>query len=207
MTMPRTARTEALCRTCVRACALVAAVVLFASCQLREGMTQGAIGVGKQTGTANVSATASPRWPGCSGVPVSPGTHLQHMFDTHPSGTTFCFSPGTYVLTNHVRPRSRDRLISATRRATIPTGRNRYDGGIVGTGGSSGEHDVLVQGFVIRHFANRWPTFPRSPLQAGLNWTIRDNEIAYNSQAGVSVNSGTRLVGNWIHHNGRYGIS
>src|SRR5436190_15868393 len=104
MTMPRTGRAEALRRTCVRALALVAAVVLVGSCQLRDGMTQGASGVGKQAGTEKASATASPRSPGCSGVPVSPGTNLQRVFDAHASGTTFCFSPGTYVLTNHVRP-------------------------------------------------------------------------------------------------------
>jgi len=143
----------------------------------------------------------------CSGVPVSPGTDLQHTINAHPPGTTFCFSAGTYVVTKHVRPRSGDRLISTKRRAAVLTGLGRHDGGIVGTVGNSGEHDVLVQGFVIKRFANPWPTFPRSPLQAGLNWTIRDNEISYNSQAGVSVSSGTRLVGNWIHHNGRYGIS
>jgi parallel beta-helix repeat protein len=143
----------------------------------------------------------------CSGVKISPGANLQATFDAHPSGTTFCFSAGTYVVTGHVLPKSFDRLISATRRLAVLTGSDRYDGGIEGYGGAAGQHDVLVQGFVIHHFDNPWPNFPRSPLQTGDHWTVRDNEISYNSESGVSVSLGSRLVGNWIHHNGRYGFT
>jgi parallel beta-helix repeat protein len=154
-----------------------------------------------------LGATApSPVPSACSGVSVSVGGSLQAMFDGYPAGTTFCFLPGSYVVLGHVRPKSYDRLISVTPRAAVLTGLGRYDGGLIGSGGASGQHDVLVQGFVIQHFVNPWPFFPRSPLQAGWNWTMRDNEISYNSQAGVSVNSGSQLVGNWIHHNGRYGF-
>jgi len=139
-------------------------------------------------------------------VTVSPTTSLQGAFDANPSGTTFCFSPGTYVLTGHVAPKEYDQLISVTPRAAILTGLDTYDGGIVGWAGMPYGHDVLVQGFVIQHFVNPWGTFPRSPLQAGDNWTIRDNEISYNSESGVHLASGSQLVGNFIHDNGRYGF-
>jgi parallel beta-helix repeat protein len=139
----------------------------------------------------------------CHGaVVVTPATNLQNTIQSHPPGTTFCFSPGTYLLKTYVTPKSDDRLISVPRRKAVLTGLDRYPGGI-----QSYNRDVLVQGFVIRDFDDPWPTFPRSPLQVGNHWTVRDNEISHNSESGVSLGSGTRLVGNWIHHNGRYGFT
>jgi parallel beta-helix repeat protein len=65
---------------------------------------------------------------------------------------------------------------------------------------------VLVRGFVLTNFVHNYSTFPRSAILAGANWTVEDNEISYNSQIGVEVNSGVILRNNSIHHNGRYGF-
>ena len=46
-----------------------------------------------------------------------------------------------------------------------------------------------------------------APIDAGWNWTIENNEVRYNSQAGVEVNNGSIVRGNNIHHNGRIGIT
>ena len=143
----------------------------------------------------------------CSGVNVSPSTDLQAAFDSAPEGTTFCFSPGTYVLTQHVVPRNYDRLISVTRRAAVLTGQGVYNGGFgVARESPPPPRDVLIQGFVIERFMNPWDDFPRTPVHAGANWTILDNEIRFNKQAGVDVGTGMVLRGNSIHDNGRSGF-
>jgi hypothetical protein len=129
---------------------------------------------------------------------------VQSVVDAYGSGTTFCFAPGLYVLTSFVTPKSYDRLISVEPRAAIFTGSDVSNAGLRGTGTSSGQHDVTVQGFVIEHFVNA--ALGGSALQAGWNWTIVGNEVAYNSNLGVGVNNGTILSGNFIHHNGRYGF-
>ena len=140
---------------------------------------------------------------GCSGVSVSPGANVQSVLNSYSSATTFCFQPGTYVLNGFVTPQSGDQLISSVRRAAIFTGNSAYSGGITGGGSATG---VLVRGFVLKNFVHSYSTFPRSAILAGANWTIEDNEIAYNSQIGVELNSGAVLRNNSIHDNGRYGF-
>ena len=46
-----------------------------------------------------------------------------------------------------------------------------------------------------------------APIDAGWNWTIENNEVRYNNQAGVEVNNGSIVRGNNIHHNGHIGIT
>ena len=76
------------------------------------------------------------------------------MINLYPAGTTFCFQPGTYVLKNNVVPKSYDSLIGLP--GAILTGLDTYAGGIKGYGGSTGQHDVTVRGFVIEHFLHDW---------------------------------------------------
>ena len=144
--------------------------------------------------------TSSP----CTGVSVSPGANVQNVLNSYSSATTFCFQPGTYVLTGFITPQSGDRLISAVRRGAIFTGNSTYNGGIASGGSATG---VLVRGLVLKNFVHNYSTFPRSAVHAGANWTVEDNEIAYNSQIGVDVSSGVVMRNNHIHHNGRYGFA
>jgi parallel beta-helix repeat protein len=141
----------------------------------------------------------------CTGVDVLPQSNVQAVLDRYPTGTTFCFQPGTYVLKGYVIPKSYDSLIASP--GAILTGLDTYEGGIRGYGGLTGQHDVTLRGFVIEHFLNDWDVGPRAPLQAGWNWTIEDNEIRRNQFAGVVVNSGSTFRRNYVHHNGRLGIN
>jgi hypothetical protein len=127
------------------------------------------------------------------------------MLDARPTGTTFCFQAGTYVLTSFVFPKTRDRLIGLP--GAILTGQDTYAGGIKGYGGSTGQHHVTVRGFTIEHFLNDWTSGSLASINPGWNWIIKNNEVRYNSQAGVSVNNGSIVQGNNIHHNGRIGIT
>jgi parallel beta-helix repeat protein len=142
----------------------------------------------------------------CSGVSVSPGANVQNVLNAYGTGTTFCFQPGTYVLTGFIVPKSYDRLISVVPRGAVFTGLDTYNAGVHGYGGSAGQHDVLFQGFVVTHMANSMTTDPHAALSVGWNWDIENNEVSYNAQVGVAINDGSVLNGNFIHHNGRWGF-
>jgi hypothetical protein len=152
------------------------------------------------------SPSPSPSLTSCSGVTVVPTSDIQALLNLYPSGTTFCFQTGTYVLKNMVIPESYDRLIGLP--GAVLTGLDTYSGGIKGYGGSTGQHDVTVRGFTIEHFLNDWTQVGFiSAINPGWRWTIEDNEVRYNNQGGVSVNNGSIVRGNNIHHNGRIGIT
>jgi hypothetical protein len=142
---------------------------------------------------------------GCNGVTVTPTDDVQAMLDSRPSGTKFCFQAGEYVLKSFVVPKSHDRLIGLP--GAVLTGLDTYAGGIRGYGGSTGQHNVTIRGFTIEHFLNEWTSGFLAPVNPGWNWTIENNEVRYNSGAGVSVNKGSIVRGNNIHHNGRIGIT
>jgi parallel beta-helix repeat protein len=131
---------------------------------------------------------------------------IQGLLDKYPSGTTFCFQAGTYVLKNKVVPKSYDSLIGLP--GAVLTGQNTYAAGIKGYGGAAGNHHVTVRGFVVEHFLNDWAdTGLQAAISPGDNWIIVNNEVRYNSQAGIDASTGTVIRGNNIHHNGRIGIS
>jgi parallel beta-helix repeat protein len=89
----------------------------------------------------------------------------------------------------------------------VLTGLDTYAAGIKGYGGSAGQHDVTVRGFTIEHFRNAWTAGTLAPVTPGWNWTIENNVVRYNNQAGVSVGNGSIVRGNNIHHNGHIGIT
>jgi parallel beta-helix repeat protein len=139
-------------------------------------------------------------------VTVVPTSDVQALLNLYPSGTAFCFQAGTYVLKNKVFPKSYDSLIGLP--GAVLTGLDTYAAGIKGYGGSAGQHDVTVQGFVVEHFLNDWADAGlRAPINPGDNWKIVNNEVRYNAQAGISTSNGTVIRGNNIHHNGRIGIT
>ncbi len=97
----------------------------------------------------------------CSGVSVAPGANVQNVLNAYGTGTTFCFQPGTYVLTQPVTPKSNDQLISVVTRGAVFTGNNLYNAGLRGAAGAAGQQNVLVSGFVFTGFANVMGTRPR----------------------------------------------
>jgi parallel beta-helix repeat protein len=139
-------------------------------------------------------------------VSVLPTSDVQALLNLYPGGTTFCFQPGTYVLKTKVVPKSYDSLIGLP--GAVLTGLDTYVGGIKGYGGSAGQHDVTVRGFIVEHFLNDWSDAGfRAPITAGDNWIIENNVIRWNSVAGVSVNPGSIVRGNKITRNGRIGVT
>jgi parallel beta-helix repeat protein len=141
----------------------------------------------------------------CNGVRVVPTDDIQAMLDARPSHTTFCFQAGTYVLKSKVIPKSYDSLIGLP--GAVLTGMDTYAAGIKGYGGSAGQHDVTIRGFVVEHFLNDWADAGlRAPIAPGDNWKILNNEVRYNALAGISTSTGAVIRGNNIHHNGRLGI-
>ncbi len=138
---------------------------------------------------------------------MAPGANVQSVLNAHGTGTTFCFQPGTYVLTAPVIPKSNDRLISVVGRGAVFTGNGVYNAGLRGYGGAAGQHDVLVSGFVMTRFANVMGTSQVAAVMTGDNWTVTGNEVTTNAQIGILIGNGAVVRGNFIHHNGRYGFS
>ena len=62
----------------------------------------------------SLSASGSETSRDCKGaVKLSPGTEVASVVAAHPPGTTYCFDPGLYRLTQTIAPKDRDRLIGA----------------------------------------------------------------------------------------------
>lgn len=66
--------------------------------------------------------------------------------------------------------------------------------------------DVTIRGLVVEHYA--------SDVQAGAirtvngsRWRIENNEVRHNHSAGILAGDHDRIVGNYLHHNGSYGLS
>jgi len=143
----------------------------------------------------------------CKGVRIIPGQSIQAAIDSQPERTTFCLYPGAYAVTHSIYPKSYDRLLSAIPRRAILTGKGIYRGGLRGYGGPNGNHDILVQGFIIENFVFPWDnTWPRSAIETGNHWTVYNNEIRGNSQVGIALGTNSVLNKNFIHNNGRYGL-
>jgi parallel beta-helix repeat protein len=80
--------------------------------------------------------------------------------------------------------------------------------------GGSKANDVTIRGLTIEKFANPLTkgaigccgTGNGDP-KFGINYTLQDNEIRYNHSTGIKANFGWRMHGNFIHHNGTFGIN
>jgi Right handed beta helix region len=72
--------------------------------------------------------------------------------------------------------------------------------------GNSGYQDnVTVKNLVIEKFAN-WPTTYPAAIRPGKNWDIENNEIRFNHKQGIFAYQGTIVRGNYLHHNGAFGM-
>jgi parallel beta-helix repeat protein len=137
----------------------------------------------------------------CSGVSIAPGSAaaVQAALDERPAGTTFCFRAGTYHWNAMVVVPSGTRLIAEP--GTVITGDDINPAAIGGYGGENGQHDVTVRGFVVER------STAVSGIRAGWRWLIEGNETRLNHHTGIRGNVGSTVRGNYVHHNGRYGIT
>jgi parallel beta helix pectate lyase-like protein len=135
----------------------------------------------------------------CSGVLVRPGARLQLLINERPPGTTFCFRGGTYVISRPLRPKTDQRFVGIERRAAVLTGKWVKGSFAFDAGGATG---VEIRRLVIRAFVP-----PRTggfaALKGGIEWSIVDNRVGPNRNAGIfhearSVIRGNRIIGNSV---------
>lgn len=87
--------------------------------------------------------------------------------------------------------------------ADDPTGRS-VETSVTQYAFRQGGSNVTISGLVIEKYAV--PAQAEAVFAAD-GWLVEDNEIRFNHGRGVLAGSGTRLLGNNIHHNGQLGIS
>ena len=142
--------------------------------------------------------------PACIGITLTVASNVQAAINKAPSGTTFCFSAGTYHVSSLV-PKSGDVLDGGGQMAVLD-GNNSAPYAVYGDSTSPGPSHVTVEGFVIEHF--------KTPLQRGTvqdyygpGWIIQNNHITKNAAAGVATGDNVRVLNNLIDHNGQEGFS
>lgn len=66
--------------------------------------------------------------------------------------------------------------------------------------------DVTITGLVVEKYAN---PAQQGAIQGehGHGWSVEDCEIRFNSAVGISLGSGSRVVGSYIHSNGQLGVT
>ena len=154
--------------------------------------------------SASVSSDVGPRQPvgpqasiTCSGITLNPGDNIQSTVSANGPNTAFCLNPGTYVRQS-ISPRDGDKFIG--RKGAVLDGQNKVQYFL-----NTAANNVVVKNLVITNYAN--PLQNGAINSTGANWLIQNNEISYNRGVGIKVNSGTRVIANYIHHNHQLGYS
>ena len=129
---------------------------------------------------------------------VRPGADLQRLVDSNPPGTTFLIKAGVHVRQT-VSAKDHQRFVGEP--GAI------LDGGNVAQFAFQGGGDgVIIEGLVIRRYANPLQTGVLRTSAGATNWIVRNNEITDNNGAGVYANTGWRVLGNYLHHNHYAGL-
>jgi parallel beta-helix repeat protein len=122
------------------------------------------------------------------------------MIAANPEGAAFCFAAGVYRV-GPLAPKARQ-VFDGGGRAAVLDGENRKAYAFR----SSTADDVTVRGFTIRRYA--------TPLQQGAvqsfgtsGWLIEDNHITENAATAVATDTGARVMGNLLDHNGQQGYA
>ena len=136
------------------------------------------------------------------GVVLRPGDDIQAAVEANPPGTVFHLTAGTYNVTREIIPKSGDQFLGDA--GAILDGGNSTAFAFRGEGASSNSN-VTIQNLVIQNFNN--------PMQHGAidsnmspGWIIKNNEIANNAGGGITGDTGSRVIGNFVHHNGQIGL-
>ena len=137
-------------------------------------------------------------FPSLAVVHLRPGDNVAAIVAGAASGTTFRFAAGTYQGVSIV-PKA-NMVFLGSGAAVLAGNGKRF-------AFRSGAANVTIRGFVIEGY---FPDEKKGAIShdgGATNWVVDNNEIRYNREVGVSVNDGWKVVGNFIHHNGRYGIN
>ena len=119
---------------------------------------------------------------------------VQALINNSPAESVFLWEDRSSVFDAFITPKSGNKHYAKTPRGAILLG-----GGFTGYGGETGQHDILIQGFVLENRTGR-------PLKCGWRWTLNDIE-ARNSIIGVDLNNGCRVNGGRWHHNAQYAFA
>jgi parallel beta-helix repeat protein len=71
---------------------------------------------------------------------------------------------------------------------------------------SGSASNVAIQGFVVEKYAIPGQFGAIGDQFQGANWLIQGNEARLNHGTGISGANGSRIIGNYVHHNGMKGI-
>ena len=134
----------------------------------------------------------------CRGVGLTPRRNIQRAIDAHGERTTFCLSGGTYHVRRAIIPKSYDVIWGAP--GAVLTGDGSTPSALLGH--SHYQRHVRVRGLTIQHFAG-----PEAAVAAGNNWVVEGNRIGYNAKIGVRAQDGSTIRGNYVHHNGVFGMA
>ena len=66
--------------------------------------------------------------------------------------------------------------------------------------------NVTIQGFVVEKYAIPGQFGAIGDQYQGANWLIQGNEARLNHGTGISGANGSRIIGNYVHHNGMKGL-
>ena len=156
-------------------------------------------------GLAAVAVPLAAHLAGCSGVPVTASSNIQHLIDSNPAGSTFCFQPGTYSNASQLEPRSNDVFDGDGQQAVLDGG-NKYQFAFYGDANNTGPSGVTIQNFKIQNYA--------TPLQRGAiqdyngpNWVIQGNDIEHNAAAAVATGDYVQVLNNKLDNNAQEGFS
>ena len=133
----------------------------------------------------------------CTGITLRPTdvASINSTINSQPNGTTFCFESGTYNITTAIQAKDGNKLICKTPRTCIVDGRNTISVGFMTAYSPAVEN--IVRGFVVKNFTN-------SCMRLRVKGRAENNDVS-NCEYGIDIAGSA--VGNYIHHNRRYGIS
>jgi parallel beta-helix repeat protein len=133
-----------------------------------------------------------------SPIPISPGQSIQAKVNSYPTGTQFLLKAGTHT-NQRVVPKSGNVFIGEP--GAILDGKNATDHAF-----EKGGSNVRIKGLIIQNYAS--PEQQGAIMAMGTSgWIIENCEVRYNKHAGIKVGQKTRVLNNYVHHNGQVGIN
>ncbi|GHO99350.1 hypothetical protein KSF_093980 [Reticulibacter mediterranei] len=146
----------------------------------------------------------------CTGIAVQPGDNIQTVVDSHPEGTTFCFSNGVYT-GQQVYPKTGDSFLATDGQAKLDG-----QGKTFAFRSRNGADNVTIQGLEITGYLSekQWGVIDSDHPQADQTtdrsegWKILFNNVHHNggTSTGVRVGPHSLVRGNLITYNGMMGI-
>lgn len=132
-------------------------------------------------------------------VEISPGQSIQAAVNANPGATTFLLKAGAHRR-QQVQPKSGNTFFGEP--GTVMDGE-----GVTSYAIRSAADNVTIRGIRVTGYA---PPATFGAIEADYNqgrfWIVEDCEIDNNRSAGVKIGHDMVFRGNYVHHNGQYGL-